>query len=130
MIIEYAEQVIEVKSDGLFYWADKQSETLQGMKDLIDKAAIQTVKCKALWLRSNNIIEIVDVLSKGSYNAVAIVWVKTGEGMRKIQIGELYKDTSENKVLFEQIYKLWEEEKKASDERFALVKKLERLDLS
>lgn len=127
MIIEYAEQVIEVKSDGLFYWADKQSETLQGMKDLIDKAAIQTVKCKALWLRSNNIIEKVEVKGTGSFNTV---WVETSKGLRKLLIGELYKDTSENKVLFEQIYKLWEEEKKVSDERFALVKKLEKLDLS
>lgn len=128
MIIEYAEQVIEVKSDGLFYWADKQSETLQGMKDLIDKAAIQAVKCKALWLREDGRIpELVDVLKTGLQDTT---WIRTSEGMRKTFTARLFKDTQHNKTLFKQIHKLWEEEKKVSDERFALVKKLEMLDLS
>lgn len=127
MIIEYAEQVIEVKSDGLFYWADKQSETLQGMKDLIDKAAIQTVKCKALWLQGDIKPEIVEVRGTGSFN---IVWVETSKGLRKTFLDCLYACTPDNETLLLQIHKLWEEEKKVSDERFALVKKLERLDLS
>lgn len=127
MLIEYADQVIEVKSDGLFYWADKQSETLQGIKGLIDKETMQTVKCKALWLQGDIKPEIVEVRGTGSFN---IVWVETSKGLRKTFLDCLYACTPGNETLLLQIHKLWDEEKNIIDKRWELVKKLEKLNLS
>jgi len=132
MIIEYADQVIEVKSDGLFYWKDQQSETLQGMKTLIDTTVTRAAKCKAFWLRgyAADNTETVEIVDSGQLTTVNSVLVRFDKKIYTVFLDQLFSYTSENEALLEQMRSCLKKEKDASDERIRLKSKLERLDLS
>lgn len=132
MIIEYADQLIEVKSDGLFYWKDTVSETLQSIKDFIDKTVTRTPVCKALWLQgyAADNTETVEIVDSGQLTTVNSVLVRLDKKIYTAFLDQLFSYTPENEALLEQMRNCLKKEKDASDERIRLKSRLERLDLS